>query len=221
MRSLCIFKSKAHICFVWEEIMPEKIDFNEVYTEFYPKITRYISRLVGTDEAEDIAQEVFEKISSSIGEFRGKSKLSTWIYRIATNTSIDRMRSAAYKQSKAQIELDETDGSETQNDLAAIKQDAIDQTLVRREMSECIVEFIDKLPPDYKTIIALSELEGLTNKEIADILETSLENVKIRLHRARAKLKTVLNDGCDFYYNEQNVLACDRKASQILPKPPK
>ena len=201
--------------------MIEKIDFNEVYMEFYPKIIRYISRLVGPNEAEDIAQEVFEKTSSSLGGFKGKSKLSTWIYRIATNTTIDKLRSAAYKHSKAQIELEETDGSETQNDWVAIKQAATDQTLIRKEMSECIIEYIDNLPPDYRTIIALSEQEGLTYKEIADILEISLENVKIRLHRARAKLKTALNDGCDFYHNEQNVLACDRKASQILPKPPK
>ncbi|MFC1535307.1 RNA polymerase sigma factor, partial [Thermodesulfobacteriota bacterium] len=178
-------------------------------------------RLAGPNEAEDIAQEVFEKISSSLGGFKGKSKLSTWIYRIATNTTIDRLRSAAYKHSKAQRDLEETDGPEIQSDWLADKQAATDQTLIRKEMSECVTEYIDNLPPDYRTIIALNELEGLTNKEIADILEISLENVKIRLHRARTKLKTALDGGCDFYYNEQNVLACDRKPSQILPKTPK
>jgi len=198
--------------------MPEKIDFNEVYMEFYPKIIRYVSRMAGPEEAEDIAQEVFAKISSSLGGFRGKSKLSTWIYRIATNTTIDRLRSGSYKHSKAQIELEETDASETQNGWAGIEQAATDQTLVRREMSECVIEYINNLPPDYRAIITLSELDDLTNKEIADILEISLENVKIRLHRARAKLKTALNVGCDFYHNEQNVLACDRKECQILPK---
>jgi len=96
-----------------------------------------------------------------------------------------------------------------------------DQTVIRKEMSECIREFIDKLPSDYKTVILLSDLEGFENKEIADILQVSLDTVKIRLHRARAKLKEILNEGCDFYHNEQNVFACDRKPSQILPKPPK
>jgi len=201
--------------------MQEQIDFTEVYKEFYTKINRYISRMAGPDEADDIAQEVFEKINKKLEEFRGKSKLSTWIYRIATNTTIDRLRSVEYKRSKAQSDLKETDGAETQNDWAANKQVNTDQTLIRKEMGECVIEYIENLPTDYRTIITLSELEGLTNKEIADILEISLENVKMRLHRARAKLKATLNDGCDFYHNEQDVLACDRKESQILPQIPK
>jgi RNA polymerase sigma-70 factor (ECF subfamily) len=81
-------------------------------------------------------------------------------------------------------------------------------------------EFIDKLPPDYKTVILLSEIEGFKNKEIADILQISLENVKIRLHRARAGLKKELDNGCDLYQNEQGTLACDRKPISIMPKKP-
>jgi len=70
-------------------------------------------------------------------------------------------------------------------------------------------------------VIVLNDLEGFANKEIAEILRISLDNVKIRLHRARARLKKALQDGCDFYYTEGNTLACDRKQIQILPKPPK
>jgi len=80
---------------------------------------------------------------------------------------------------------------------------------------------IDNLSPDYKTVIVLSDLEGFANKEIAEILGISLDNVKIRLHRARGKLKEDLQEGCDFYYTEGNTLACDRKQVQILPKTPK
>jgi len=57
-------------------------------------------------------------------------------------------------------------------------------------------------------------------KEIANILQISLENVKIRLHRARAGLKKELNYGCDFYHNDQGTLACDRKPVSIIPKKP-
>jgi RNA polymerase sigma-70 factor (ECF subfamily) len=88
-------------------------------------------------------------------------------------------------------------------------------------MSACVREIVNKLPPNYKTVIVLSDLEGLSNQEIADILGISLDNVKIRLHRARARLKEALKNGCDFYYNEENALSCDRKQIQILPKPPK
>ena len=78
-------------------------------------------------------------------------------------------------------------------------------------MSQCVQEHIDKLSSDYKAVILLSEQEGLTNQEIADILQVSLDNVKIRLHRARASLKEILDNACDFYHNEQDILACDRK----------
>jgi len=93
--------------------------------------------------------------------------------------------------------------------------------VIQKEMRECINEYIDRMPSDYKTVIVLSDLEGLANKEIAEILDISLDNVKIRLHRARTKLKAVLNEACDFYYTDQNALACDRKQFQILPKVPK
>ena len=199
--------------------MGEEIDFKEVYKEFRPKIVHYISRLAGPNDAEDIAQDVFDKISRSLGGFRGKSKLSTWIYRIATNTTIDRMRSATYKHTKGHSAIENVAGLDSDNADNAHTPAAIDQTLIRKEMSECVIEFIDDLPPDHRTVIVLSELEGLANNEIADILDISLENVKVRLHRARARLRAALNDGCEFYHNEQSVLACDRKPSQILPKP--
>jgi len=198
-----------------------EINFNEVYEEFHPKILHYLSRLSNPHEAEDIAQEVFEKVNRSLRNFKGESKLSTWLYRIATNTAIDRMRTPSFKRSLESTSLENSIGVEDRNVWLGHKKTHTDQTFIRKEMSECVREFIDKLPPDYKTVILLSELEEFKNTEIADILQISLDTVKIRLHRARAKLKAVLNDGCDFYHNDQNVLACDRKASQILPKPPK
>jgi len=195
-------------------------EFLNIYNEYYQKIIQYLSKIVGPDEAEDITQDVFNKVGRSIKEFRGDSKLSTWVYRIATNTAIDRLRSAAYKHSSKHGPIEEAAGLKDQSVWTAQKPTTTDQTVVRKEMSACVREFIDNLPADYKTVIALSELEDLTNQEIADILEISLDNVKIRLHRARARLREALNDGCDFYHNDQNVLACDRKASQILPKVP-
>jgi RNA polymerase sigma-70 factor (ECF subfamily) len=87
-------------------------------------------------------------------------------------------------------------------------------------MSGCIREYITNLAPDYRTVIVMSELEGMSNQKIADVLEISLDNVKVRLHRARTKLRQALDIGCVFYHNEQDILACDRKKTQILPKTP-
>jgi RNA polymerase sigma-70 factor (ECF subfamily) len=201
--------------------MSREIVFKEVFEQFHPKILHYLSRMTNPHEAEDIAQEVFDKVSRSLRNFKGESKLSTWLYRIATNAAIDRMRSSPLKRSSEYTSLEDITGIEDRNVWFDHNKTSTDQTIIDKEMSECIRAFIDKLPSDYKTVILLSDLEGFQNKEIADILQVSLDTVKIRLHRARAKLREILNEGCDFYHNEQNVFACDRKPSQILPKPPK
>jgi len=197
-----------------------EISFKEIYEEFHPKILRYLSRLAGQDAAEDIAYEVFEKVSRSLGNFRGESKISTWIYRIATNKTIDRFRSPSVNRFSRQASLDERDGIEDRNVWTGQSNRITDGQVIKKEMSECVHEYIDRIKPEYRAVILLSEIEGLKNREIADVLQVSLDTVKIRLHRARAKLKNELDAGCDFYQNEQNELACDRKQPAIMPKMP-
>lgn len=201
--------------------MAGNYDFNEIYNQYYPMVLRYVARVVGENDSEDVAQDVFDKVNRNLGEFQSKSKISTWIYRIATNTAIDRIRSVAYRYNKSQVALEEGTIPDSQLSLKDRKPPSTDQVVIQKEMRDCINEYIEALPPDYKTIIVLSDLEGLANKEIAEILDITVENVKVRLHRARAKLKDLLDDACEFYYTEKNTLACDRKQVQILPKPPK
>lgn len=193
-------------------------EFNEIYDEYYSKVLQYVSRLTGLNDAEDITQDIFGKVNNNLHRFQGKSKLSTWIYRIATNTVIDRSRSAAYKHPAESISRHDGDDSGSEPGLEDQTLPSTDQMVIKKEMRDCINEHIDKLPQDYKMVIILSELEGVSNKEIAEILGISLDNVKIRLHRARKRLKAVLDDACAFYYTEQNTLACDRKQVKILPK---
>lgn len=202
-------------------MMVTECEFISIYNEYYTKIIQYLSRIVGPNDAEDLAQDVFNKISRNLGGFKGKSKLSTWVYRIATNVAIDRSRSASYKQSSVNIPLKDTSGFGIENAGRPSRPSAVDQVVIRKEMSECVTEYIDKLPFNYRLVLVLSEMKGLSNQEIANILEISVDNVKIRLHRARTKLKAVLKNGCDFYYDEQNTLACDRIQVPILPKVPK
>jgi len=191
--------------------MGSEITFNDTYREYHQKILIYVSKLVSNEEAEDITQEVFEKVNRGLAGFKGKSQLSTWIYRIATNAALDRLRSPSFKRSTEEL-IEESDDK---NILTNNKKAPVDQQLIRKEMSRCVRQHIDKLPSDYKAVILLSEQEGLTNQEIADILQISLDNVKIRLHRARTSLKKILDEACDFYHNEQDILACDRKSSII------
>lgn len=194
--------------------MTNKNNFTDIYDEFFPKIKKYLTRLLGENEAEDITQIVFEKVNRNLDTFKGESTLSTWIYRIATNTALDKLKSTSCLRSTVgplaplPLEVIET------REIAAKTKDkpaSPEQKLIRDEMSECIKEFVYRLPPDYSTVIILNELEGFTNKEITEILQISLDSVKIRLHRARTKLKKSLETGCDFYQDDRSELACDRK----------
>ena len=202
------------------DIMTHNYEFEKIYEEYHRRIFLYLQRIAGAADAEDLAQEVFNKVSKGLKDFQGKSNLSTWIYRIATNTVIDRTRSAEYRHAGEQISIEEDFDNISSELHENYKLPSTDRLVIRKEMKECIDEYIATLPHDYRTIITLSELEGLTNREIAEILSLSLENVKIRLHRARARLKEVLRDACDLYYTDENTLACDRKQTGILPKVP-
>jgi RNA polymerase sigma-70 factor (ECF subfamily) len=181
------------------------LDFESVYGEFHPRIHRYVARLLGTNEAGDVTQEVFAKVSQALPQFRGDSSLSTWIYRIATNTAYDKLRSPSFQRS-GELPLD---SAPPVKDPSA----GVEETLVRREMNDCIDGYIVRLPASYRSVVILSEHEGLTNQQIADTLEVSVDTVKIRLHRARARLRKELGNGCSLYRDGRNELACE-------PKPP-
>ena len=184
-------------------------DFHQVYGEFRARIQRYLTRLLGPTEADDAAQEVFAKVSQALAQFRGDASLSTWIYRIATNTAYDRLRSASSRRA-----------GEVPLESAAPVHDpscGIDQKLVRTEMNECIDVYIARLPASYRSVVILSEHEGLTNQEIADTLGVSLDTVKIRLHRARTRLRKELGSGCSFYRDDRNEFACQPKPKGVSP----
>ena len=196
------------------------MEFEKIYADFQPKILNYLSRLIGPGEAEDVAQEVFAKVSRGLAGFKGQSKLSTWVYRIATNAATDKLRSLASRHTAGQASLEDNSGVENTTSPITKNDTPTDQKVIRKEMSACAHEYVDRLPPDYRTVLILKEIEGFKNREIADILQLTLENVKIRLHRARARLKQELDDGCDFYHTADGALACDRKPIMIEPKIP-
>ncbi len=185
----------------------DRLDFQHVYGEFHAKIRRYLDRLVGPADAEDVTQETFANVSQGLPRFREDSSLSTWIYRIATNAAYDRLRTRSSRGSR-DVPIDEHPAVEDKGPRA-------DQRLARREMNDCIDEYVAGLPASYRSVVILSEHEGLTNKEIADALGVTLDTVKIRLHRARARLRKELGEGCDFYRDDRNEFACDPKPKGV------
>jgi len=190
-------------------VVPDQMQIAELYEAYYFEIRRYLARFVAVPDAEDLTQAVFVKISKGLKDFRGESTPRTWLFRIATNTLRDFMRSKSRRATEVEVhispaELERYDCSQNNENL-------VEKGALRREMNECISEFIRRLPENYGTVLILSDLEGYTNAEIAEILEISLDNVKIRLHRARARLNAELVKGCDFSYNSDNDLNCQRR----------
>lgn len=189
-------------------VQTDSITFDAVYRDYYARVKRYLSRLITFDDADDVTQEVFLKISQSLDSFRAESSLSTWVYRIATNAARDRLRSPAYRARAASTPLEVFgEGIPTARDCTS----SLERNAIRTEMSECVERLIDRLPETYRTVLVLSETEGMKNSEIAEVLGISVETVKIRLHRARARLKEFLEAGCSFYRDPANTLLCDIK----------
>lgn len=187
-------------------------DFNIIYDSYHPRISRYLTRLVGQSEAEDLTQEVFVRVGKGLKDFRGDAKLSTWIYRIATNVAKDKLRSRAFRETGANQSISPDEAPiEDVDALTGEKKPSVERTAIRKEMSSCVHDYIDGLPEKYRTVVTLSEVEELTNPEIAEVLGLTIETVKIRLHRGRAKLKEKLETGCDFDRDEEDILVCDRK----------
>lgn len=192
-----------------------ELGFQKIHDVFRPKILRYLTRLVGKHEAEDLTQEVFLKVAQGLTAFRGDCHLATWMYRIATNAALDRLRSPSFQQTRQRRLLDDLSeaDSEQRDTWKREKAASVEQRLIRKEMNQCIRDFVENLPANYRSVVVLSELEGFKNNEIAEILGVPLHTIKIRLHRARAKLKKELDTHCNFYRDDRNELACDLKAA--------
>lgn len=188
-------------------------DFRTIYASYHPRIHRYLTRLVGKIEAEDLTQEVFLRVNRGLPDFKGDAKLSTWIYRIATNVATDRVRSRSFKETQSGKAISHGEGPlDDGGDLTGGRKSSVEREAMREEMSSCVHDYISSLPENYRAVVTLCEIEGLTNQEIAEVLGLTLETVKIRLHRGRAKLKERFEAGCTFDRDEEDVLVCDPKA---------
>lgn len=184
--------------------------FEEIYANNRVRIVQYLARLVGDTEAEDLAQEVFVKVNRGLAEFRDEAHVNTWVYKIATNAALDRLRSPSFKT------VEPVEDIELVSLQVGPKGPTAEQQAIKEEMGACVRGMVDRLPATYRTAIVLSQLEGFKDSEVAEILGVKLSAAKITLHRARKRLKKVLSENCVFYHNEENELACDRMPGNKL-----
>lgn len=146
-------------------------------------------------DAEEILQDVFWSVLQHIDAFRGDAKLSSWIYRIAMNAALMKIR----QRPKAEhIPLD-ADLGPAMTDDGRIAEPVMDWTrlpgaLERKELTRRLEEAVERLPPDYRTVFALRDIEGLSTEEACEVLDLSVAALKSRLHRARLFLRKELSD---------------------------
>ena len=141
-----------------------------------------------TAEAEDLAQEAFLQLFRKISTFRGESAFSTWLHRLAVNVVLMHLR----KKGLQQISLDETDNSQDE----PVKRDygSDDRRLVGSVDRIGLQKAIAELPPGYRTVFVLHDVEGYEHNEIAEIMKCSVGNSKSQLHKARMKLRERLRE---------------------------
>jgi RNA polymerase sigma-70 factor, ECF subfamily len=143
------------------------------------------------DEALDLSQDVFLRVFHTLHQFRGRSQLRTWIYRIVVNQARNRQRWWRRRHRASQVSLDEH--VQAHGDPAA-RQGGPDLQLHRKEVAERLWRAMDGLPFDQRTVLVLRELDGLSYDEIAFSLGVTLGTVKSRLTRARQALRAVLQE---------------------------
>ena len=147
-------------------------------------------RMTGNrEEAEEVAQDTFLKAYRSLGKFKGESKFSTWIYRIAYNASLDRLKKNKHRHRISSIDEKE------HYDIGFIESgyDAMD----KKARTEAIRSCLEKLPGDAGFILTLYYYEELSLKEIEEITGDSLNNIKVKLFRARKKLMNLMQQNVE------------------------
>ena len=151
-------------------------------------------RILGNEEeAREAVQDAFVSAFRARAQLQGHSRLSTWLHRIAVNAAIQKLRT---RKRRAEDAIDDLlprflpNGDYVERFVAWTEPP--DEAVSRRETAEFVRKAIDQLPESYRTVLLLRDIEGLSTEESASVLETTANAVKIRLHRARMALRTLL-----------------------------
>lgn len=184
----------------------EATDAGTLFEAYHDRIYRYVLHMVkNAGEAEDLTQDTFLRACRSREALRDPEAVRGWLYRIATNVCLDRLR-----QRKPCVSLD-SGGAADRLHSAVSEQPSAQEITERKETSACVQRCLDFLPDSYRAVILLYEVHSLTAREIARLLGVSVSVVKIRLHRARRKLEQVMRQGCCVSQDRHGVPVCQPK----------
>ena len=162
--------------------------FGELVTRYESKVYSLAMKMLrNPEDAEDVLQETFLRAYRGIKNFKGNSTFSTWIYRITANSALMKLR----KKQLPQVSIEDSDERETPISIADWAPGPVEQ-LLNQEMQRVMDEAIETLPPEFRQVFILRDVEELSNADVAEILDLSVAAVKSRLHRARLKVRNRL-----------------------------
>ena len=173
------------------------------------RILRYVRSVVrDPGEAEDLTQETFLRAHRGRDSLCDRDAVVPWLYGIATHVCLDRLRQRA-RQASRQSDLDPETLSPPDHAPSAVL------LAEQEDMSACVQAYVSELSDSYRAVLLLHDAQGLTAREIAELLGDSTGSVKIRIHRARKQLRAALDSGCAFSHDERGTLVCDPKAGGV------
>jgi RNA polymerase sigma-70 factor, ECF subfamily len=159
-----------------------RASFNEIYAQYERRVFAYcLYVLSDRDRANDVFQEVFIKTYQSLHTLRDADKTSNWLFRIARNECLNAMKSVQRSERRS-VPIDDPDADYAVSTSGVTYSDE----------GEHLRWGLAQLSKDHREALLLAEFEGFSLKEIADMTGTSLSNVKVRIHRAKQKLHTIL-----------------------------
>lgn len=172
----------------------EESAFEQLVRSTSGRLLAAARRLLHNEEdARDAVQNAFIRAFQSLSRFRQESSISTWLHRIVINEALMRLRS---RRSSEEASIDDllpafvADGHQTRDTVDW--SESADRAMERAETAEMVRRKIDQLPELYRTVLIMRDLEEMDNSEIAEILGVTTNVVKVRLHRARQALRTLL-----------------------------
>jgi RNA polymerase sigma-70 factor (ECF subfamily) len=168
--------------------------FEQLVRQYGPRLLSTTRRILGNDDdARDAVQDAFISAFRARRQFAGDARISTWLHRIAVNAALTRLRT---RHRKAEDSLDDLLPRFQPNGHYADKlvawNEGADVTVGRKEEAAMVRKAIDQLPESYRTVLMLRDIEGLSTEEAARMLEITPNAVKLRLHRARMALRTLI-----------------------------
>jgi RNA polymerase sigma-70 factor (ECF subfamily) len=156
--------------------------FENIVEEYGDFVYNLTYRILGNHaDAEDAAQDAFLAAYRNFHRFRGESKVSTWLYRIATNAALMKLRKDRNPRTLTQTGYDELQSTSPL--------EGPEKLALNSELRQHLEEGLELLPPNLKTAVVLRDVQGLSNEEAAEVLNISVSSLKARLHRGRVLLR--------------------------------